>query len=206
MNLADLLIKAPLFNGCNRLQVEKFLSTTYYRLRRRTADYYVAHMGDTYNDIIILIEGCVYTSMINNDKEVIIETLTAPLILAPAFVYGEVNSFPVNIITKTDCTFLFIDKSAFLNLLHQDTTLMTNFIKILSDRCYRLSERIREENLQSLKERVIEYLRRHEKIDNIQWVARILGVARPSLSRVLSELRNEGAVMNLSNKIILKKD
>jgi len=83
---------------------------------------------------------------------------------------------------------------------------MTNFIKILSDRCYRLSERIREENLQSLKERVIEYLHKHGKIDNVQWVARILGVARPSLSRVLSELRNEGTVINQSNKIILKKD
>lgn len=206
MNLTDLLIRAPLFKGCSKLQIETFLSTTYYRLRRRTADYYVAHMGDTCNDIIILIEGCVYTSMINNDKEVIIETITAPLVLAPAFVYGEVNSFPVNIVTKTDCTFLFIDKSAFLNLLHNDKMLMTNFIKILSDRCYRLSERIREENLQSLKERVIEYLHKHGKIDNVQWVARILGVARPSLSRVLSELRNEGTIINQSNKIILKKD
>lgn len=206
MDLTDILLGDQLFKNCSKEQVKAFLSRTFYRLRRRPYDCYVAYMGDACNDIIMLVEGTVYTSMVSDKKEVVIETIQAPSMLAPAFIYGGKNSFPVNVITKTSCTFLYINKALFLQLLSNDSTVMTNFIRILSDRCFRLSKRVHKDNLYSLKERAIDYINKVGAINNINWASRQLGVARPSLSRVISELRKEGAVMNTPEGIILKKE
>ena len=43
-----------------------------------------------------------------------------------------------------------------------------------------------------LKTRLLAYLREHENPRSRQEIADILGVARPSLARVLSELADEG--------------
>lgn len=89
MDLTDILLGDQLFKNCSKEQVKAFLSRTFYRLRRRSYDCYVAYMGDACNDIIMLVEGTVYTSMVSDKKEVVIETIQAPSMLAPAFIYGE---------------------------------------------------------------------------------------------------------------------
>lgn len=205
-DLIDILSRTPIFQSCGKDALSRFLEDNHYRLRRKSSDVLISHMGDECSDVVMLIEGTVYTNMTgDDDKEVVIETIKGPLILAPAFIYGEDNRLPVNIIAKTDCTLLYIDKSSFLDLLSKDRNMMSAFIRILSDRCCRLTRRVHEDNLHSLKERVVEYLRINGRIDNIQWVSRIFGVARPSLSRVLSELINEGQIERISGCIVLKK-
>lgn len=82
---------------------------------------------------------------------------------------------------------------------------MMNFIAIISDRCQRLSRRVNDFALQSLKVRVVEYLKIHRRIENVGWLSRILGVARPSLSRILSELKAEGIIERTLDGIELKR-
>lgn len=208
MELINKLSEAPVFKGCDKTVLENMLSRSIFRLRMREPEAYIAHKGDVCNDVMILVEGSVYTTMTNyeDDREIVIEVITAPLMLAPAFVYGEVNRLPVNIIAKTHCILLYIDKWEFHKMMAENSILMGNFVKALSDRCSRLSKRVYEENLQSLKERIVEYLKVHGRIDNIQWVARLFGVARPSLSRILSDLKDRGIVEKEGNCIILKKE
>ena len=68
---------------------------------------------------------------------------------------------------------------------------MQNFLRIISDRSIFLSKKVNSFALQNLKERLLNYLHIHGDIKNQQEVANILGVARPSLARALSELANE---------------
>ncbi|MCQ2605928.1 MAG: Crp/Fnr family transcriptional regulator [Bacteroidales bacterium] len=205
-DLFRILQKLPVLKGCSDDTINLIVNDTTKKIKNKEANICVATMGDKCNDMIILLEGCVHTSMSNDDnKEVIIERITGPLVLAPAFVFGKQNFFPVTITTVTSCVFLHIDKNKFLEFMHHDTQLMKNFVGILSDRCYLLTQRVREENLHSLKERVIKYLEIHQTIDNIQWLARFFGAARPSLSRVISELKDEGIVERTETGIKLKK-
>ena len=71
---------------------------------------------------------------------------------------------------------------------------MKNFIGMISDRSLFLSKKLNEFALQSLKSRLLNYLKINKRIDNQQEVAFILGVARPSLARALSELVAEKKV------------
>ena len=71
---------------------------------------------------------------------------------------------------------------------------MRNFLQLVSDRTLFLSKKLNAFALQSLKSRILNYLRMHGTILNQQEVAQILGVARPSLARALSELASEGCI------------
>ena len=205
-NLTETLSLAPVFKGCERSTLEELVSTTGHRLRHKEESAHIAYMGDELTDAVILVEGTIYSSMTNKEgKEIVVETLTGPIMLAPAFLFAKESRFPVNVIAKTNCTILYIPKSAFRDWLHRDPQLMMNFIGIVSNRCQRLSQRLNDFALQSLKERVVEYLRLHQRIDSVEWLAKVLGVARPSLSRVLSELRAEGVIERTLEGIELKK-
>ena len=80
---------------------------------------------------------------------------------------------------------------------------MRNFIATISDRSLFLSRKLNEFALQSLKSRLLNYLKMHGGIHNQQEVAFILGVARPSLARALSELIAEGKVTMSGKQVIL---
>ena len=197
--------KDPVFEGCSLEMLEDMLASSGHRLRHKDEGSRIAYMGDELTDAVILVEGTVYSSMTNQEgKEIVVETLTGPIMLAPAFLFAKDSRFPVNVIAKTACTVLYIPKSAFRDWLHRDPQLMMNFIGIVSNRCQRLSQRLNDFALQSLKERVVEYLRLHQRIDSVEWLAKVLGVARPSLSRVLSELKAEGAIERTLDGIELK--
>lgn len=199
------LSKAPVFEGCSLAMLEDMLASSGHRLRHKDEGSRIAYMGDELTDAVILVEGTVYSSMTNQEgKEIVVETLTGPIMLAPAFLFAKDSRFPVNVIAKTACTVLYIPKSAFRDWLHRDPQLMMNFIGIVSNRCQRLSQRLNDFALQSLKERVVEYLRLHQRIDSVEWLAKVLGVARPSLSRVLSELKAEGVIERTLDGIELK--
>lgn len=201
--LLDLLLQAPLFHGCDRSLVQRFLSHTPHRVRHKEAEEHIAYMGDRLDDIVILLQGSIYTHMHReeDEREIIVETLTGPLVLAPAFVYLPQNRLPVGVIARTPCRLLYIDRHAFSRLLHQDETLMMNYLRILSERCHRLSQKVNAMALQSLRERVLAYLDEHRRIDNVAWLARVMGVARPSLSRVLGELKQEGLIRRTTDGI-----
>ena len=204
-NLIETLSQASIFEGCSPETLEKLVGTTGHRLRRKDEGTYIAYRGDELTDAVILVEGIIYSSMTNQEgKEVVVETLTGPVMLAPAFLFLANSRFPVNVIAKTDCTMLYIAKSSFREWLHRDPQLMMNFIGVISNRCERLSGRLNDFAILSLKERVMEYLRLHRRIDSVEWLARIMGVARPSLSRVLSELKNEGITQRTLDGIELK--
>ena len=206
VNLIDALSLAPVFTGCNRSTLEELAGSAGHRLRHKEEGAHIAYMDDELTDAVILVEGTIYSSMTNQEgKEVVVETLTGPVMLAPAFLFAMESRFPVNVIAKTDCTVLYIPKQTFREWLHRDPQLMMNFIGIISNRCQRLSQRLNDFALQSLKERVMEYLRLHQRIDSVEWLAKVLGVARPSLSRVLSELKAEGLIERTLKGIEMKK-
>ena len=164
------------------------------RRQYKPADF-IAIQGEAYRSLFILCSGSVRTQMVSAEgKQLTIETLKAPQLLAPAFVFASENRFPVNIEAKEKCEILIINKNVFLEFLHRHPTVMRNFLQLVSDRTLFLSKKLNAFALQSLKSRILNYLRMHGTILNQQEVAQILGVARPSLARALSELASEGCI------------
>ncbi len=69
------------------------------------------------------------------------------------------------------------EQGCFLEFMHQYPVIMQNFLKLISDRSLFLSKKLNEFALQSLKSRLLNYVKMHGGIGSQQEVAHILGVA-----------------------------
>ena len=203
----EVLNRMSLFEGCDPEALSQLLREAPNSLRTYKEGEFIARQGDVCRSLFILIKGHVRTQMENAEgKQLTIDWIKAPDILAPAFIYASENRFPVNVEATELCEVLVMDRKRFENFMHAQPAVMRNFIAIISDRSLFLSRKLNEFALQSLKSRLLNYLKMHGGIHNQQEVAFILGVARPSLARALSELIAEGKVTMSGKQVILHSD
>ena len=196
------LAEAPIFRGLSERFLEIFIGRTPNALREFGIGDFIALQGTVCQSLYLLYSGRVRTNMVNEEgKQVTIEEIEAPRLLAPAFIFATDNRFPVNITTLTNCEVLVLNRTDFVDLMHREKIVMQNFLRIISDRSIFLSRKLNAFALQDLKTRLLAYLREHENPRSRQEIADILGVARPSLARVLSELADEGYLRIEKRKI-----
>lgn len=196
------LAEASVFRGLSERFLENFIGRTPNALREFGIGDFIALQGTVCQSLYLLYSGRVRTNMVNEEgKQVTIEEIEAPRLLAPAFIFATDNRFPVNITTLTNCEVLVLNRTDFVDLMHREKIVMQNFLRIISDRSIFLSRKLNAFALQDLKTRLLAYLREHENPRSRQEIADILGVARPSLARVLSELADEGYLRIEKRKI-----
>ena len=97
-------------------------------------------------------------------REVLVDRLKAPMLLAPAFLFAKPNIVPVEVTAVTDCVVWHINREAFFEFLQQEPTVLRA------------------------------YLEANGSITSVADVAQQLGATRPSLSRVLSDMLDEGVI------------
>lgn len=194
MELTRLLQVAP-FQGMKEEELIAFLFGVPNSLKHFETGDVIARQDSLCKGLYILASGSVRAGMINDEgKELTVEEIDAPNLLASGFVFATENRFPVNVEAVEPCEVFIIGKERFLEFMHLHPLMMQNFLKDISDRSVFLSRKLNEFALLNLKARLLKYLETHPAIHNQQEVAQKLGVTRPSLARALSELANEGRI------------
>ena len=160
------ILDFTLFEGVNKDGIAEFLKNASNKISSYKKGDIAIFQDSLCKSLSLLCQGTLLAKMTNAEgKEIVIEHLAAPEILAPAFIYGTENRFPVTLQAED------------------------------SDRSVFLSRKLNEFALQNLSTRIVSYLQRNGIITNIQNVAFIMGVARPSLSRTLSAMVEEGVLI-----------
>lgn len=194
----------PLFKDCDIPVVDELFQQVSNKLTTYKEGDVVAMQGSPCRSLLLLCEGSVCAFMTNDEgKELTIERIHAPEVLAPAFIYGSQNRFPVSVQALTSCKVWAISKDSYLKQIQSNETLLRNFLQIISDRSLFLSRKLNEFALQSLSTRLLSYIQRHHFIQNLQEVAFILGVARPSLSRAISILVAKEVIKKEGSRYVL---
>lgn len=197
-------MNTPVFLHLSMEKLQTFIDNSSYKLQSYAPRDFVAMQNDPCRAFYLLYDGKVRASMIGPDgKRVTIEDHQGPVLLAPNFVFATNNRFPVDVVALTPCEVLIISKEHFIEFMRREPIVMYNFLRILSDRSRLLTQKLGAFALLGLKSRVATYLCEHGDIHNQQDVAERLGVARPSLSRILAELAKEGCVAFANRKIII---
>ncbi len=199
-----ILMATPVFLHLSQEKLQTFIDSATHGLRSYAAHDFIAMQGDPCRSLYLLYSGQVQTVMSGPDgKQVVMADLKAPVLLAPAFVFATNNRFPVSVTAVTPCEVLIINKEDFMELMRREPIVMQNFMRIISDRSFQLTHKVSDFALHSLKGRVAAYLYQWGAISNQNDVAARMGVARPSLSRVLAELAAEGCIAFEKRKIII---
>ncbi|MCP4150296.1 MAG: Crp/Fnr family transcriptional regulator [bacterium] len=209
----NVLSKSPVFKGIPPLKIEEHLKQIPHRLVKYNKTQCIALRGDKCERLILLLKGKARAEMVDfNGKAVEVETISAPRPLAPAFVFGKNNSYPVDIIAVEEIIALSLPKSSLISLIRLDTTLLKNYLDLLSNRAYFLSERLNFMSFKTIKAKFANYVcnflapgeNRVMLPKNQQELSEFFGVSRPSLGRVIGELEKEGIISHNRKEIVIK--
>jgi CRP-like cAMP-binding protein len=206
----SILADSPLFRGLTTGQIEAILLDIPHRIRKYKSGYMISQGGEQVNSLMVVISGVVKGEMADYSGRVIkIEDIPAPGAIAPAFLFGNKNRFPVNVIAVTNSELLVIDKSDFLKLLTSNNEILVNFLDMISNRSQFLSEKIKFLNFKTIKGKLAQYIlklagdqKSEIVLDRTQNdLSDFFGVARPSVARALGEMEAAGYLEVKGKKI-----
>ena len=199
----SILSSSPLFKGLDVNAIELLLAGIPHRIKRFKSGTLVSQSGDPVNSLMIVVSGIVKGEMTDYAGRVIkIEDIPAPGALASAFMFGNNNRFPVNVICVSDTEILIIEKTDFLKLLMNNDMILVNFLNMISNRSQFLSEKIKFLNFRTIKGKLAQYILQKAGTEKSiiylevtqNDLADFFGVARPSVARALGELETEGLI------------
>jgi len=199
----DLLCGSPLTRGLSGGAIQDLFTSVPYRTKKYRQGSLVAQSGEEVLSMNIVVKGTVKGEMVDYAGRVIkIEDIPSPGALAPAFIFGRSNMYPVNVVAITETEILSIEKPDFLKLLMSDSRLLANFLDMISSRSQFLSEKIKFLNFKTIRGKLAQYIlnlplegSNRARLDRTQSdLADFFGVARPSIARALGELEQQGII------------
>ena len=199
----SILLHSPLFNRLSSDDINKVFEKVPHRIRKFKAGSMIAQSGEPVTSLMLVLSGTVKGEMVDIAGRVIkIEEIPATGALASAFMFGNRNRFPVNVITVSETELLIIEKPYFLRLLKENDTILVNFLDMISNRSQFLSEKIKFLNFKTIKGKLAQFILQRTGKDRKSFVlemtqndlADFFGVARPSVARALGEMEDEGLI------------
>ncbi len=162
---------------------------------------YIAYQGDTVNHLLMLVKGKVKTEIVSASGFVLsMEIIESPYPLAAPFLFADNNHFPVDIISLEDSEVMFISKPSVERSMAQCPGFLRGFMAFNANRIEYLTQRLKIFAQKGIKGKLCYYILSKEVKGSfelgrsIKSLAEYFGVERPSLSRTLSEMVQQGII------------
>lgn len=136
-------------------------------------------------------------------RDFTINTLEPGMIFGDVLLFGKLgNTYPGNLITKGKVTLAVIPNHLIMEYI-KNPTFLSNFLRVLSDKVYMVNTKNKLLSQDSIRDKIIYYLseeKRHQHSNVIKLnmtkeeLANHLFIPRPSLSRELINMREEGLI------------
>jgi CRP/FNR family transcriptional regulator, dissimilatory nitrate respiration regulator len=197
----DVLAQSPMFKGINSNEAEKLLGQVQYKIRDFSEGHVIYSRNEECNNLSIVLDGTVRGEMLDYSGKVLkIEDIEAPRPLAPAFLFGQHNRYPVDIVANNEVTLLIIPKESVLKMFQLNTAFLNNYLNAISNRAQFLSNRIWFLSFKTIKGKLAQYVLQLAQPDKTrielpmthQQLADFFGVTRPALSRAIGEMDSDG--------------
>ena len=204
-----------IFSGIKKDTLFKMFDKIHFQIKTYEKGSFIAAGNTEYKNLMVVLEGVVKTEM--NDFKgttVNIADIHATESLAPAFLFGESNLLPLDIIAKTDVKLLLIPKAEVFKFFNLCPEFLVNFLNLISTRTQHIIKKIRFLSFRTLKGKFAYYLLKLSeeqksdfvKLKNTQIeLAEIFGATRPSVARAIKHLSLEGSI-NVQGKNVEIKD
>jgi len=199
----EVLVKCPLFKGISLAEIDHLLESIPYQTKKYEKDSLIAQSGEECRSLMVILKGSVKGEMIDfSGKSIKIEDIEPPKPLAIAFLFGENNRYPVNIVANNLVEILYLPKSSVIQLMQSSALFLKNFMNMISSKTQFLSDKIRFLSFQTIRGKIAHYLLQlsHTLEGEIilpksqEELATMFGVTRPSLGRALREMHNENII------------
>ncbi len=208
------LIYCELFKGISEIELSELLKSVSHQLKKYSKDQILSSAGNEVRGLYILLSGSMRAEMTDmSGKTIKIEEIDSPRALAPAFIFGNENKFPVDIIANNNVELIFFYRDDFLKLLQLNQTILMNYLNVISNRTHFLTAKIKFLSFQTIKGKFANYLLSiSKKLNSDEFVlpitqtklASLFGVTRPALAKAIRELNMDEIITTDGKNIIIQ--
>ena len=202
--IIEQLEKNDFFSCLNSEQISSIISKVKYTVKTYEKDAVIAMEDEECNSLGLILDGQVEVQRIYlSGKHIVLKRMTAGEVFGEAIIFSKINKYPATIISMSKSNVAFIKKEDIIQLCILEESILKNFISLLSDKIFILNNKIKNISFKTVKQKVINYIleQMHEQKSstivlkaNKEQISALIGIPRPSLSRELMKLRDEGII------------
>lgn len=199
------LVNNPLFRGITPERLFADLEEISFHTRSYKKGEILAQQGAVCNRLVILTKGSVRGEMIDYSGRLIkVEDIAAPRAIAPLFLFGEENRYPVEVTANEPTEVIELPKSSVLSLFHKNEQFLENYMNLSANYARTLSDKLFFMSFKTIRQKLASYLLRlykqqqqtHITLDRSQQeLSDYFGVSRPSLARELAHMQEDGLLI-----------
>ena len=196
------LVNNPLFRGITLERLFADLEEIRFHTRSYKKGEILAQQGAVCNRLVILTKGSVRGEMIDYSGRLIkVEDIAAPRAIAPLFLFGEENRYPVEVTANEPTEVIELPKSSVLSLFRKNEQFLENYMNLSANYARTLSDKLFFMSFKTIRQKLASYLLRlykqqqqtHITLDRSQQeLSDYFGVSRPSLARELAHMQEDG--------------
>ena len=200
--MIPVLVNNPLFRGITPERLFADLEEISFHTRSYKKGEILAQQGAVCNRLVILTKGSVRGEMIDYSGRLIkVEDIAAPRAIAPLFLFGEENRYPVEVTANEPTEVIELPKSSVLSLFRKNEQFLENYMNLSANYARTLSDKLFFMSFKTIRQKLASYLLRlykqqqqtHITLDRSQQeLSDYFGVSRPSLARELAHMQEDG--------------
>jgi len=217
MNINDyirIIKNSTLFKSFTDEDLERLFNTIPYKLESYGKGDVILAEEDTCNTLNLILEGNIEIQKIDSSGKILsIAEFTEGDIFGEMLIFADTNTSPINAISKTKSTILLITKDSVISLCQKSESFLSEYLRIISNKAMILNLKLKEVTLKTIRQKISEFLimqyKKHHSLKikltmtKKDWADKI-GVQRPSLSRELIKMKEEGIIDFYKNIITIE--
>lgn len=205
------LSKTILFKNIDTDEINDLVSELPYNILKYKKKDIIAIEGDNCTSLGIILSGTIEIHKpFPSGKVVTINTFSEGNVFGEALVFSQKHTYPATVISSSNSEILFIDKFHIIKLMKSDERILNNFVSVLSNRILMLNDRITNLSYDTIRKKISNIILSEYKKQNNDYLtlpfcrkkmAELLNIPRPSLSRELMKMKNDGIIDYHKNKL-----
>ncbi len=193
-----------MFNNKNRKEILDIFMGYNYIIKHYNKNDIIAFEGEPCEKIGIVLKGRIDIKRITSSTtSVLVSSLGIGSAFGEIITFSDKKVYPASVVSSTSSEVLFIDKDTFISFCTNHTDFLNMFLRDLSNKIILLNKSITTLSLSNIRQKISHFLLEEYKIQNSKFIkldmtkqklSEVLGVTRPSLSRELINMKEDGII------------
>lgn len=207
---------SDLFKNLTKEEIDSFMKENKGLRKSLKKGEEVFSQGETPNYLFILEEGSVVVENIskNGNRSIVNRFSKSGTVFGEVYLYLPERSYDYSCVCDVDSTILAIPKTALVMSgdNFKNSKVINNMLLILSQKAFYLNQKLLIQSGKTLREKLSRFFLSISKESSLELefnreeLADFFGVTRPSISREIMNMKREGLIDVVGNKVILNKE
>ncbi len=204
------LMGLPLFNGVSYNRISEIVGNTKLAFMKYLPGETIVQAGAPCTNLMFVIGGRVRLTIRNNsDRFSLGQTLEAPTVVSPDFLFGRNTLFPATVSAIDTVSIMQIEKNDFISIIRSDEVCLYNYLNFISTNAQKAVDGVLALTTGSLEERIAFWIIALSQRDAKEIVLScrqrdlytLFGVQRSSFMSTLDSMKERGLIDYSPNEI-----